>query len=186
MKLSKELNDILVEQVRRELESAQVYNGMRIYFKDANYPGAEQWMTVQIFEEVLHAEDFINFIQEIGGELPSIGAIAETKCEYDSMLDVFEHGLEHEFYISDSIKACLEQAIEDKNYAAENFLRGYIDEQLEEEDHFRTQVETLREIGDNKSALYKYDEYLGTRSGNLTSPNGAVFAFYTGPQGGEE
>ena len=180
MELSKELNDLLVEQIRRELASAQVYNGMRLYLKDTSYKGAEHWFTVQVFEEILHAEDFINFVYEIDGEVPSIGEIDKVTTEYESMLDVFEKGLEHEFWITESIEACLEQAIADKNYAAENFLRIYIDEQLEEEDNFREQIENLRIIGDNKSAIYKYDEHLATRSANLTSPKGQPFAFYTG------
>lgn len=162
LKLSKELEKALNEQIRLELESSYIYNGMRLYFKSLGLPGATSWMTFQAKEEQHHAEDFIDFILDMDGEV-ELGQLSKVTTKYDSILDVFEKGLAHEKVISASILNILEMAIEEKNYAAENFLRSYVDEQLEEEDHFRGYVDLIKMAGDNEAALFNVDSILGKR-----------------------
>lgn len=168
MKLSEKLEKALNDQVRFEYEAAAVYNGMRIYLEDLGAPGATNWMTKQVHEEFEHAQDFIDFIQEVDGEVKGIGSIPEVPCEYDGLLGVWEAGLEHEKEISASIRNILEIAIEEKHYAAENFLRTYIDEQVEEEDNFRSVIEMIKLAIDeegimDKGAMFKVDSILGER-----------------------
>lgn len=162
MKLSKRLNDELNRQIQMEYESAYKYNGMRLYFKSLGIPGATHWMELQTMEETHHAEDFIDFILDVDGEVET-HALAEQPTRYESILDVFEKGLEHEKEISASIISILDIAIEEKNYAAENFLRTYVDEQVEEEDNFRGVIDMIKLAGDNESALFKVDSILGKR-----------------------
>lgn len=162
MKLSKRLNDELNRQIQMEYESAYKYNGMRLYFKSLGIPGATHWMELQTMEENHHAEDFIDFILDVDGEVET-HALAEQPTEYESILDVFEQGLEHEKEISASIMSILDIAIEEKHYAAENFLRTYVDEQVEEEDHFRGVIDMIKLAGDNEAALFKVDSILGKR-----------------------
>lgn len=163
MKLSEELLKGLNEQIRLETESAYKYNGMRLYFKDLGSPGATHWLKLQAHEELSHAEDFIDLILDLDGELEPLGALEEQPVEYDSFLDVFEKGLEHEKLISASILNLLEIAIKDKNYAAENFLRKYVDEQVEEEDTFRSVIDIIKLADDDKAALFKVDSILSER-----------------------
>lgn len=163
MELSQRLQDALNEQVRLEYEAAKIYNGMRIYLDDLGAPGAKQWMTKQTYEEMEHAQDFITFILEAGGEVPSLGAIDEVTCKYDGLCDVWRTGLEHEKKISASIRDILEIAIEEKHYGAENFLRTYVDEQIEEEDNFRGVLEMLELTEDDKGAMFRADQILGER-----------------------
>lgn len=163
MKLSDKLEKMLNDQVRMELESAYKYEGMRLYFKDLGIPGATSWMAIQVEEEREHAEDFIDFILEVDGKLAPIGALEEQPVEYESILDVFEKGLEHEKLISKSIREILDVAMEEGHYAAQNFLRTYIDEQVEEEDHFREQIDLVKMAGDNEAALFQVDHILGKR-----------------------
>ncbi len=163
MKLSERLLKGLNEQVTMENESAYKYDGMRLYFKELGSPGAEKWLTVQAHEELSHAEDFINFILDVDGKLEPLGTFEQQPVDYHSYLDVFEKGLEHEKEISASILRLLEIAIEEKNYAAENFLRSYVDEQVEEEDNFRGVIDMIKLAGDDTAALFKVDSILGKR-----------------------
>lgn len=163
MKLSQKLQEALNEQVKLEKEAAYKYDGMRLYFKDLGSPGAEHWLTLQTEEEISHAEDFIDFILEVDGELEPLGALESQPVKYDSYLDVFEKALDHERLISRSIKDILEIAIEEKNYAAENFLRTYIDEQVEEEDSFRSVIDIIKLAGDDTAALFRVDAILAQR-----------------------
>lgn len=160
--LSEKLQQALNEQVTREYEAAWIYNGMRVYLDDLGAYGAKKWMKVQVGEEMEHAQDFIDIILELDGEV-KIGSLPEIETKYDSMLAVWEAGLEHEKFISESILNILEIAIEEKNYAVENFLRTYVDEQVEEEDNFRGVIDFLKLAGDDTAALLKVDSVLGKR-----------------------
>lgn len=162
MKLSEKLLNELNKQVTLELESSYIYYGMKTYFSNLGIPGATHWFDLQYKEEIRHAEDFIAFIEEMDGKVV-LGELKKPSTEYKSILDVFETGLEHEKLISKSISDILEIAIEEKNYAAENFLRTYIDEQLEEEDNFRSQIDLIKLAGDDKAAFFKVDSILGGR-----------------------
>lgn len=162
MELSKKLQDALNKQVAFEYEAAYKYDGMRIYLKDLGAPGATKWMTLQTWEEVHHAEDFINFIKSVDGQV-EIHAIEKQTTDYDGLVSVWEAGLAHEKEITASIKSILEIAIKEKNYEAENFLRTYVDEQVEEEEHFTDVLELLKKAGDDKAAIFKVDGILGTR-----------------------
>lgn len=163
MKLSERLQEALNKQIRLEIESAYKYDGMRLYFKDLGSPGAEHWLKLQAHEELKHAEDFTDIILELDGELAPLGALEEQPVKYESFLDVFEQGLEHEKLISRSILDILEIAIEEKNYAAENFLRTYVDEQVEEEDTFRGVIDLIKLADKDKAALFKVDSILAKR-----------------------
>ena len=163
MKLSNRLNDALVEQVRFEYEAAWLYNGMRIFLDDLGAVGATRWMTAQVHEELHHAQDFIDFIMEADGEISEVGGFDVARCDYDGLLSVREAGLAHEKQITKSITDILEIAIEEKNYPAENFLRTYVDEQLEEEDSFRSVIELIELAGDDKAAMFRVDSILGQR-----------------------
>ncbi|MDO5650389.1 MAG: ferritin-like domain-containing protein, partial [Gallicola sp.] len=95
MELSKKLQDLLNRQVQREYGAAFLYNGMRIYFKDLGIPGATHWMTIQTKEELEHAEDFIEFILDVDGDV-ELRPLEEEPTGFESLLDVYEKGLEHE------------------------------------------------------------------------------------------
>lgn len=163
MELSKKLLEALNKQVTMEYEAAYIYNGMRLYLQSANIHGGTRWMTKQVHEELKHAQDFADFILDVDGELADLGKQNAVATSYKSMLEVWETGLEHEKKITESITKALEIAIADKHYAAENFLRTYIDEQVEEEDNFRSICDLLRMAGDDRAALLRVDEILGRR-----------------------
>ena len=162
LKLSKKLHDALNKQVSMELQSAQIYNGMRIYLKELGAYGAIKWMSNQAHEEIEHAEAFINFIQEMDGHV-ELGALEPVKTVYDSPLAVWEAGLAHEKEITSSILELLKLADKEENYAAQNFLRKFVDEQVEEEDNFRGIIDLWKLAGDSPEAILKVDGILGKR-----------------------
>lgn len=162
MKLSKKLEKALNKQVAMEYEAAYKYNGMRIYLDDFGVPGATHWMTLQTKEEIQHAEDFIQFIKSLDGQVELAGIQAET-TKYDGIASVWEAGLAHEKEITKSIEEILALAIKEKNYAAENFLRTYVDEQVEEEENFRDVLQLFELAGKDKAAMFQVDSYLGQR-----------------------
>ncbi len=161
-KLSDKLEKALNNQVTLEYDSAFIYRGMEIFFQDMGAKGTTHFFNQQTKEEVEHAEDFTQFILDVGGKI-DIGGLNKPATEYKSFLEVFEAALAHEKVVTESIRGILEIAIEEKNYAAENFLRKYVDEQVEEEDTFTGLVDQLKWIGDDVAALLQFDKQLAGR-----------------------
>ena len=159
MKLSDGLQKGLNEQIRLEYNSAYIYKGMAMYFADLGLEGFRKFFDDHVKEEIKHANDFINYIVEVDGKV-ELGALTEVETDFNSILDVFEKAYEHELLISKSIQDLNAQAIEEKNYAAENFLRTYIDEQVEEEDLFLGLKEMVEFAGDDKSAIFQMNGML--------------------------
>lgn len=157
--LSDKLLKALNEQVTLEYDSAFIYRGMEVFFQDMGTTGFTNFFNKQAKEEVEHAEEFTEFILSVGGKV-EIGGLNSPSTEYGSILEVYEAALKHEKVVTASITEILKIAIEEENFAAENFLRTFIDEQVEEEDTFQGLVDYLKWIGDDKSALIQFDKQM--------------------------
>lgn len=161
-KLSDKLVEAINEQIRLELESSYIYTGMRLYFEDLGCRGAAHWMDIQAEEEQEHAEAFVKFLIEM--ECPvELRTINAQPTKYNSYLEVFEKALEHEKAISASIFELLDLTLEEKNYAAENLVRKFVDEQLEEENTAKGIVDLIKFAGDNPAAIFEIDSALAKR-----------------------
>ena len=80
---------------------------------------------------------------------------------WGSVLEVFEHSLSQEKMVSKMIDKIVLHAIEEQDYATENFFRVFVDEQVEEEDLFGGIVDKLKATGD--AGLLFLDKELGKR-----------------------
>ena len=61
-------------------------------------------------------------------------------------------------------------AVEEKDYATQNMLQWFINEQVEEEETARGYIDALDKIGDNGYGLYMFDKELAARTYNIPSP----------------
>ena len=78
-------------------------------------------------------------------------------------LEVFEKSLAHEKYVTKRIHDLYALAVKEKDYAAQNHLQWFIDEQVEEEASFTEIVENLKLIGDSPMGLFQLNAQLGKR-----------------------
>jgi len=159
MKLSKRLEDALNTQINLEIEAAYTYKGMEQYFLEAGMAQYAHFFNEHVKEELEHAGDFKKFIEDVDGHVV-FKAINAVSTEYDSAQHAFEAAMDHEKKISASIIGILEIAIEEKHYAAENFLRTYVDEQVEEEDLFRSLLDAIKLAGAKGVAHYHLRDLL--------------------------
>ena len=97
---------------------------------------------------------------ERGGQvkLQNINLVPEG---WGSVLEIFEHSLSQEKMVSKMIDKIVLLAIEEQDFATENFFRTFVDEQVEEEALFGGVVDRLKMSGD--SALPFMDAQLGKR-----------------------
>lgn len=150
-------------QINKELYSEYLYLAMKAYFQELNLLGFVNWLDVQVQEERAHAMGMYDYLNERGGKV-ELMAIDKPVVEGNSPLEIFEHILRHEEYVTSLINQLMDVAEETKDRAAMNFIDWYINEQVEEEASVGGVLATLKLIGDDKKALLLLDKDLATRT----------------------
>lgn len=158
-KMQKALND----QINAELFSSYLYLSMAAHFESENWDGFGSWMKKQSAEEYGHAMKFFHYLNELSGKV-TLEAIEKPKMEWKSPLEAFEEAHKHEIYITNRINDLVNLAQSEKDHATNNFLKWFVDEQVEEVASVDKIVNKFKMVGDNKVALYMLDKELGSRS----------------------
>lgn len=161
--IDKKLEEAFNDQINKELYSEYLYHAMKIYFQELNLQGFVNWFDVQVQEERAHAVGMINYLNDRGGKV-DLRTIEKPVIEGTTPLEVFEHVLRHEEYVTSRINALADVAEEVRDRAAMHLLDWYIKEQVEEEANVGGVLATLRLIGDDKKALLMLDKDLAART----------------------
>ena len=157
-KMAKAIND----QINREFYSAFLYLAMANDAMDKGFKGASNWLTIQFKEEQEHAMKFAAYLQDQGAKV-ELAALAAPKTEWKDLLAMFQDALAHEKKVTAWICEINDLAIAEKDYATQNMLRWFIDEQVEEEANAEEIIAKLEHIGEAKHAIYMMDRELGAR-----------------------
>lgn len=167
--LSQKLHNAINAQVNAELWSAYLYLAMSLDAEAKGYKGVANWFYIQFQEEQAHARIFMNYLnsRDAKVELLPIEAVPAT---WDSVLDMFRQTLEHEKKVTSLIQNLVAIAKEDRDYASENRLIWFIDEQIEEEETAREMIFNLEAVEDNRYGMYMLDKELAARVFNIPSP----------------
>lgn len=156
------LQEIINDQITAELWSSNLYLQMSYFLKHQGWDGFAHWMKMHSDEERCHATRMADFLTDRGGQvkLQMVNLVPEG---WGSVLEVFEHSLSQEKMVSKMIDKIVLRAIEEQDYATENFFRTFVDEQVEEEALFGGIVDKIKNGGEG-SLLY-LDSLLGKRQG---------------------
>jgi len=160
MSLSKKLADALNQQINEEMWSSNLYLSMSIYFDKQGLAGCAHWMKKQSQEELEHAYQMIDWCVKRGG-IPEIKQINVVPTGWGSTLEVFEHVYEHEVRVSEAIDKLVDLASAEKDKPTQDFLWGFVREQVEEEDTALKVVDKLKLLGEKNIAFF--DMELGKR-----------------------
>lgn len=161
--INEKLEEAFNDQINKELYSEYLYYAMKVYFQELNLQGFVNWFDVQVQEERAHAIGMIDYLTERGGKV-DLRAIEKPVVEGSTPLEVFEHVLRHEEFVTLRINHLADVAEEVRDRAALHLLDWYIKEQVEEEATVGGVLATLRLIGDDKKALLLLDKDLATRT----------------------
>ena len=168
--ISKKMADRINLQINREMYSALLYLGMAATMKEKGYTGIGKWLTVQYHEEMFHAMKFAKYLEEQGAAVV-YGQIDKPTFNDGSVKEYFEQVLKHEQFVTSSIREIVELARAEKDYATENLLQWYINEQVEEEANDNEILQTIDLMGSGGHSLYMLNVQLGKRE------NGAPLDF---------
>lgn len=167
--ISKKLAQAINDQINAELWSAYLYLSMSQDAYKKGFKGVANWYKIQFQEEQAHAEIFINYLHS-QDEKVVLAPIAAVDTEWPSILSSYEATLAHEKKVTALINNLCNIANEDNDYAAQNFLAWFIDEQIEEEENARDLIYKFKMIEGNNYGMYMLDQELATRVYNVPSP----------------
>ena len=153
--------ELLNDQMNFEYESAYIYKAMAAYTDRLELDGFTHWFDGQVHEEIEHGEAIKHFLQEVGYDV-RYKAIAEPQYDYESLVDVFKAALAHEKEVTRRITEIAELA-KDEDLRVFSFLKGFIDEQVEEEDTVGKIVTRLERVDGNWGGIYILDGQLARR-----------------------
>lgn len=155
-KLQKAING----QITAELWSSNLYLAMSFYMEKEGYCGMASWLRKQSSEEKVHACEMASYIIKRGGAA-KLDKVDVVPNDFGTPLEVFEQVYEHECRISKLIDELVDVAAAEKDKATQDFLWGFIREQVEEEATTAGIVDMIKKAGD--AGIFFVDAKLGER-----------------------
>ncbi|WP_286861378.1 MULTISPECIES: ferritin [unclassified Proteiniphilum] len=161
--VSKELEAAINKQINAEFWSAYLYLSMSAHFSHKGLPGFANWFKVQFQEEQDHALKLMNYLIAKGNSV-ELKPIDKVDTSWESLLKAFEVTLEHEKIVTSLINNLVSIARRENDYASENMLQWFVNEQVEEEETAQALIDSLKLIGSNGFGIYTMDKELAQRS----------------------
>lgn len=157
------LHQALNDQMNYEFYSSHVYLAMAAYLSGESLDGFANFFIIQAEEERFHAMKIYQFLNNRGKRATLYGMDTPNN-DYNSVLDVFEHGYKHELEVTKRIYHLSDLALNDREHATIQFLKWFIDEQVEEEALFDSIIQKLKRIDKDSNAFFMLDTEFSQRS----------------------
>ena len=158
--ITEKLQNAINDQIAAELWSSNLYLQMSFYMEKEGWEGAAHWLGKQAEEEREHALDMARYLMKRGGEA-KVSMIDVVPQGWGSYAEVFKHVYDHECHVSELINTLVDVASGEKDKATQDFLWGYVREQVEEEATASAIVDKIGKAGD--AGLFYIDAELAKR-----------------------
>jgi ferritin len=145
--MTERLQKALNEQITAELWSANLYLSMSFFLRREGYDGFAHWMQVQAQEETSHATQIAQYMISRQA-IPKIDKIDVVPQNWGNAREVFEDAYKHECHVSKLIDLLVKVASEEKDNATQDFLWGFVREQVEEEAQTLDIVDKMKRTGE--------------------------------------
>ncbi len=154
--LSKKVESALNEQIKLEFFSSHLYLAMASWAEVNGYKGSAEFLYIHAEEERIHALKLFRYVNDRGGK--ALASVVESpKYDYASISALFNEIFEHEIVISSAINELVGRCMDERDFTTTNFLQWYVTEQIEEESLFRSIIDKLNLLGDDKAKMYLFD-----------------------------
>lgn len=152
--LHNKVTELLQAQIAMEAHASATYLAMSSWCDDRGYKRSAAFFLNHADEERGHMLRIFNFLNEndVRAFSPEVTNIQQ---EYKSLKDVFEKTLEHEIAVTDSINNIVKVARQENDFASENFLQWFVNEQLEEERLVHDILDMFEFVSDEKPFAIK-------------------------------
>ena len=155
--LKEEIVEALNAQIKMEAQSSAAYLAMAAWCDGEGYDNSATFFFNQSDEERKHQLKLFHYVTDM--ECQAISpSTDESRHEFPSLRSVFEAALEHEIAVTDSIHDLVRTCRKHGDIATEEFLRWFVQEQIEEEFVARRILELFDVLGEDKIALGMFEE----------------------------
>ncbi len=155
--LKEEIVNVLNKQIKMEAQSSAAYLAMAAWCDTNGYDNSAEFFFKQSDEERKHQLKLFKYLtnMECSAVSPTVG---ESAHEFSSLKSVFEAALESEIAVTDSIHDIVRACRKEGDIATEEFMRWFVQEQIEEEFVARRVLELFDVLGEDKIALGMFEE----------------------------
>lgn len=160
--LSEKMEKALNRQIADEAYASQLYLSMATWCGHSGLSGAAKFFFLQAEEERQHMLKIVNHAMEVEGRVIVLD-LSKPPSDFDSLKGVIEKALDHEQSVTASINGLVEASLAEKDYATFNFLQWFVDEQVEEEQSFKSLQDTFDLVGTDGHGVYMVDKKMGQR-----------------------
>jgi len=158
--LSKNIDQLLQDQVKKEAQSSQTYLAMACWADVKGFNGVANFLYTHSDEEREHMLKLVKFLNERGSQA-TVPALGSPKKNFKTLNEVFKMILDHEILVTASINNIITNCLKESDHLTNNFMQWYISEQMEEEQLARSILGKLEMIGSDTSSLFLFDKDLG-------------------------
>lgn len=155
--LREEIEIALNAQVKMEAEASYKYLAMASWLEQNGYEKSAAYFYKQSDEEREHSLKLFRYINEVGG-IAITPTVDEVQQEFASFRSIFELALQSEIAVTHAINRIVTKCRSVEDYATEEFLMWFVNEQREEERNARRAlelIELIEETGTGKFVLDK-------------------------------
>lgn len=147
MMISETLNAAINRQIGNEFGASLQYVAIAAHFANDGLMQLAARFQQQAEEERDHAMRFVRYLIDTGGRV-EIPAIPAPKSTFESAADAVAHSLEQEKVVTRQINDLMALAVEQKDFAAQNFLNWFVSEQLEEVANMDNLLKVMKRAGE--------------------------------------
>ncbi len=148
MLISKELEQAINDQIGREFGASLQYISIASYFDADSLPELAAFFYRQAEEEKMHAMKFVDYVIDAGGQV-RIPALDASRYEFSEAGDAVQAALDWEMEVTRQINALMDLAIKQNDHIAQDFLRWFVTEQLEEVSTMETLLKVVQRASSN-------------------------------------
>ena len=120
---------------------------MAAYFEGLALKKLAKMFYKQSDEERGHALKFAKYVVETGGVL-EVPAVNAPPASYKSVEDAIKSALDWELEVTRRCNALMAMAIQQKDYAGQDFLRWFVTEQVEEVNTMENLLKVTQQAGE--------------------------------------
>jgi ferritin len=131
MMISQKVADRLNLQIKYEFYSYWLYLQMAFKLETMGLKTFAQWFTEQAAEEQTHGMKIAKYLLDQDAEVKLLD-LEEPPNDWPSVEAIVQNAVDHEIQVTQNINECVDFAIEAKDHATNNFLKWFVDEQVEE------------------------------------------------------
>ncbi|MCS7295141.1 MAG: ferritin [Dehalococcoidia bacterium] len=162
-RMEKELN----EQLGRELAASNQYLNIAGYFDRESLPELSAFFARQSEEEHEHALKFFRYILDAGGHV-RVPTIPAPPASFASAEAAVQQALEWELEVTRQIHRLVDMAREERDHSTEEFLRWFVEEQVEEVKTMDELLGVVRRAGPER--LLDVEQYIARKRSGGAEP----------------